>query len=62
MNPRYRPITHLGLGDMYHTTSDEAARTTVDAAWEARIRYFDTAPHYAAALSERRFGQAAARP
>lgn len=61
MNQRYRPITRLGLGgtglgDMYHTTSDEAARTTVDAAWDAGIRYFDTAPHYGAGLSEHRFG------
>jgi D-threo-aldose 1-dehydrogenase len=66
VNQRYRPITHLGLGgtglgDMYHTTSDEAARTTVDAAWEAGIRYFDTAPHYGAGLSEHRFGQALRR-
>ncbi|KQQ97323.1 aldo/keto reductase [Massilia sp. Leaf139] len=66
VNPRYRPITRLGLGgtglgDMYHTTSDEAGRTTVDAAWEAGIRYFDTAPHYGAGLSEHRFGQALRR-
>lgn len=63
MNQRYRPITRLGLGgtglgDMYHTTTDEAAIATVDAAWEAGIRYFDTAPHYGAGLSEHRFGQA----
>lgn len=63
MNQRYRPITHLGLGgtglgDMYHTTSDEAARSTVEAAWEAGIRYFDTAPHYGTGLSEHRFGAA----
>jgi len=66
VNQRYRPITRLGLGgtglgDMYHTTSDEAASTTVDAAWEAGIRYFDTAPHYGAGLSEHRFGQALRR-
>jgi len=66
VNQRYRPITHLGLGgtglgDMYHTTSDEAARTTVDAAWDAGILYFDTAPHYGAGLSEHRFGQALRR-
>jgi len=66
MNQRYRPITRLGLGgtglgDMYHTTSDEAGRTTVDGAWEAGIRYFDTAPHYGAGLSEHRFGQALRR-
>jgi D-threo-aldose 1-dehydrogenase len=66
VNQRYRPITRLGLGgtglgDMYHTTSDEAAMATVDAAWHAGIRYFDTAPHYGAGLSEHRFGQALRR-
>jgi D-threo-aldose 1-dehydrogenase len=66
VNQRYRPITHLGLGgtglgDMYHTTSDAASIATVDAAWEAGIRYFDTAPHYGAGLSEHRFGQALRR-
>jgi len=66
VNARYRPITRLGLGgtglgDMYHTTTDEAAMATVDAAWEADIRYFDTAPHYGAGLSEHRFGQALRR-
>ena len=66
MNQRYQPITRLGLGgtglgDMYHTTSDDAAMSTVDAAWEAGIRYFDTAPHYGAGLSEHRFGQALRR-
>jgi D-threo-aldose 1-dehydrogenase len=66
VNQRYRPITRLGLGgtglgDMYHSTSEEAAMTTVDAAWQAGIRYFDTAPHYGAGLSEHRFGQALRR-
>ena len=66
MNQRYRPITRLGLGgtglgDMYHATSDEAAQATVDAAWDAGIRYFDTAPHYGAGLSEHRFGHALRR-
>jgi D-threo-aldose 1-dehydrogenase len=35
----------------------------VNAAWDAGIRYFDTAPHYGLGLSERRLGAAlAARP
>ncbi len=60
---RYQPITRLGLGgtglgDMYHKTSEESAKETVDAAWEAGIRYFDTAPHYGTGLSEHRFGAA----
>ena len=63
MNQRYQPITRLGLGgtgfgDMYRASSDAAAHATVDAAWTAGIRYFDTAPHYGAGLSEHRFGQA----
>lgn len=63
MKQRYQPITRLGLGgtglgDMYHETSDEAGKATVDAAWETGIRYFDTAPHYGTGLSEHRFGQA----
>ncbi|MDB5792750.1 MAG: aldo/keto reductase [Massilia sp.] len=66
MSQRYRPITRLGLGgtglgDMFHTTADDAARATVDAAWEAGIRYFDTAPHYGAGLSEHRLGSALRR-
>jgi D-threo-aldose 1-dehydrogenase len=66
VNKRYQPITRLGLGgtglgDMYHATSDETAHATVDAAWDAGIRYFDTAPHYGAGLSEHRFGQALRR-
>lgn len=63
MNQRYQPITRLGLGgtgfgDMYRASSDEAAQATVGAAWSAGIRYFDTAPHYGAGLSEHRFGLA----
>jgi len=63
MTQRYQPITRLGmggtgLGDMYHRTDEEAGKATVDAAWEAGIRYFDTAPHYGAGLSEHRFGVA----
>jgi D-threo-aldose 1-dehydrogenase len=46
------------LGNLYREVSDEAARATVDAAWELGIRYFDTAPHYGLGLSERRLGAA----
>lgn len=47
-----------GLGNLYHAIDDVAARATVDAAWEAGIRYFDTAPFYGFGLSERRLGDA----
>lgn len=51
------------LGNLYRETSDEEARAAVDAAWDAGIRYFDTAPHYGLGLSERRLGRAlAGRP
>jgi D-threo-aldose 1-dehydrogenase len=61
-------LTELGfggaqLGNLYRETSDEDANQAVDAAWEAGIRYFDTAPHYGVGLSERRLGVALrARP
>lgn len=48
------------LGNLYREVSDEDARSTVDAAWELGIRYFDTAPHYGLGLSERRLGGALA--
>ena len=51
------------LGNLYREISDEDARATVDAAWDAGVRYFDTAPHYGLGLSERRLGAAlAGRP
>ena len=51
------------IGNLYAEVSDEGARATVDAAWDAGVRYFDTAPHYGLGLSERRLGAAlAGRP
>ncbi|WP_215452624.1 aldo/keto reductase [Streptomyces sp. ATCC 21386] len=46
------------LGNLYQPVTDEAAHATVDAAWDAGIRTFDTAPHYGLGLSERRLGAA----
>ncbi|WP_147918284.1 aldo/keto reductase [Ruania zhangjianzhongii] len=59
-------LTRLGygaaqLGNLYQSISDEEATSAVDAAWDAGIRYFDTAPHYGLGLSERRLGAALAR-
>jgi D-threo-aldose 1-dehydrogenase len=56
-------VTALGLGaaslgNLYRSVSDEDAASTVDAAWDAGVRYFDTAPHYGLGLSERRLGAA----
>ncbi|MFG3585733.1 aldo/keto reductase [Streptomyces sp. NPDC047990] len=48
------------LGNLYSAVGDDEARATVDAAWDAGLRYFDTAPHYGLGLSERRLGEALA--
>ncbi|ATL32412.1 aldo/keto reductase [Streptomyces formicae] len=47
-----------GIGNLYSPISDEQAATAVEHAWDAGIRYFDTAPHYGLGLSERRIGEA----
>jgi D-threo-aldose 1-dehydrogenase len=45
------------LGNMFRDIPDDEAAATVDAAWEAGTRYFDTAPFYGAGLSEIRLGK-----
>jgi len=45
------------IGGLYTPVGEDAARATLEAAWAAGIRTFDTAPHYGAGLSERRFGE-----
>ncbi|THC43751.1 aldo/keto reductase [Streptomyces sp. A1499] len=47
-----------GIGNLYAPISDARAATALDHAWNAGIRYFDTAPHYGLGLSERRLGEA----
>ncbi|ETK31930.1 aldo/keto reductase [Microbispora sp. ATCC PTA-5024] len=46
------------IGNLYTAITDEEATAAVDAAWDAGIRFFDTAPHYGLGLSERRLGDA----
>ena len=46
------------LGSWYKRVSDADARATVDAAWKAGVRLFDTAPFYGYTLSEHRLGEA----
>ena len=48
------------LGNLFREVPDEDARAAVEAAWDAGVRYFDTAPHYGLGLSERRLGAALA--
>jgi D-threo-aldose 1-dehydrogenase len=49
------------LGGLYRDLSDEEAQATVDAAWQAGIRFFDTAPHYGHTKAEHRLGAALRR-
>ena len=46
------------LGNMYRNIPEHEALATVDAAWEAGTRFFDTAPFYGAGLAEIRLGKA----
>ena len=55
-------LTDLGfggspVGNLYRQVSDDEAQAAIAAAWDAGIRYFDTAPHYGLGLSERRLGE-----
>jgi D-threo-aldose 1-dehydrogenase len=45
------------IGGLFQTVTELGAHEAIDAAWNAGIRYFDTAPHYGAGLSERRLGE-----
>ncbi len=56
-------LTRMGfggapLGNLYRRLSDEDAQSTLDAAYRAGIRYFDTAPQYGLGRSESRIGAA----
>lgn len=45
------------IGNLYRKISDKEAFAVLEHAWEAGIRYFDTAPHYGRGRSEVRLGQ-----
>jgi D-threo-aldose 1-dehydrogenase len=44
------------LGNLFETLSESTAQATLEAAWTAGVRYFDTAPWYGRGLSELRLG------
>jgi D-threo-aldose 1-dehydrogenase len=53
------PFTEMGfgaapIGNLYKEISEHLAQSTLSAAWDAGIRYFDTAPLYGLGLSETR--------
>lgn len=55
-------VTQLGLGSaplggLFEAVADDEALRTVESAWQAGIRYFDTAPLYGHGLAEQRLGE-----
>lgn len=55
-------FTELGfgtapLGNLYRAISDDEAHATLEAAWAAGVRYYDTAPLYGLGLSEARLNR-----
>jgi D-threo-aldose 1-dehydrogenase len=56
------PLSQLGfggagLGELFVKVDEATASATLNAAWDAGIRYFDTAPYYGSGLSEIRTGR-----
>ena len=56
-------LTRMGfggapLGNLYRKISEDDAQAALQSAYDAGIRYFDTAPQYGLGRSEGRFGQA----
>jgi D-threo-aldose 1-dehydrogenase len=68
MSSSYSPHGPLGagsapLGNLGSVVPEEVAGACLQAAWDAGIRHYDTAPHYGAGLAEHRLGNALrARP
>jgi D-threo-aldose 1-dehydrogenase len=46
------------IGNQFRFVPDADARAVIDGAWDAGLRYFDTAPFYGNGLSELRLGEA----
>ncbi len=44
------------LGELYAAVPEAQSQATLDAAWDAGVRYYDTAPWYGRGLSEHRLG------
>ena len=56
---QYLPNLGLGgvaIGNEFEYVSDEAAQLTLQAAWQAGVRYYDVSPWYGLGLAERRYG------
>jgi D-threo-aldose 1-dehydrogenase len=55
-------VTQLGfggatIGNLFEAAGDDQAHATLEAAWQAGLRYYDTAPWYGRGLSELRVGR-----
>jgi D-threo-aldose 1-dehydrogenase len=62
VSTHYRLPYHFGLGGVpigneFTAVTDVEAQQTLEAAWNAGVRYFDVSPWYGLGLAERRFGQ-----
>jgi D-threo-aldose 1-dehydrogenase len=60
-NGRYKPAFRFGmggvpLGNEFAVVTDKDAYATIEAAWNAGVRYYDMAPWYGLGLAERRYG------
>lgn len=57
----YRPpfkfaMGGVPIGNEFEFVTDEVAYATIEAAWNAGVRYYDMAPWYGLGLAERRYG------
>lgn len=56
--PKFRfGLGGVSLGNEFNKHTDGEADTTLEAAWDIGVRYFDVAPWYGFGLAERRFGR-----
>src|SRR2546430_5778005 len=60
-NRHYKPpfkfaMGGVPLGNEFEIVTDENAYATIEAAWNAGVRYYDMAPWYGLGLAERRYG------
>src|SRR5205807_7690145 len=60
-NGHYKPpfkfaMGGVPLGNEFEVVTDKEAYATIEAAWNAGVRYYDMAPWYGLGLTERRYG------
>src|SRR6202050_1611921 len=60
-NGHYKPpfrfaMGGVPLGNEFEFVTDKEAYATIEAAWDAGVRYYDMTPGYGLGLAERRFG------